>query len=43
MKNKRWLNIEKKIIKRDKMPYCNYKELLSFRKIVFFSRLGWHK
>ena len=21
------------------MPYCNYKELLSFRKTVFFSRL----
>ena len=21
------------------MPYCNYKELLSFREIVFFSRL----
>ena len=35
MKNKSWLSIEKNIIKGDKTPYYNYKNVFSYRKIVF--------
>ena len=40
MKNKCWLSIEKNIIKQEVTPYYNYKKLLLFRKIGFFSVLG---
>ena len=40
MKNKRWLSIEKNIIKWEKSPYYNYKKLFSFKKFCLFLGVG---
>lgn len=36
MKYKSWLDIEKNILKREKTPNYNYKEIFSNKKFAFF-------